>query len=72
MAQHEWVPTQVGHGVKQCKWCKMTLMEATVLGFECAGPRNAAHREVWKKEREISRLEEARRKASLSRKEQVR
>ena len=35
MRQHEWMPTRVGHGDKQCRWCLMTLAEATVLGFGC-------------------------------------
>lgn len=34
-SQHEWEPSQLGHGVKICKHCRMTLMEASVLGVNC-------------------------------------
>ena len=36
MAEHEWVPSTLGHGEMQCKHCLMTNREAWVLGTECS------------------------------------
>lgn len=33
--KHEWVPSTLGHGIKMCKYCSMTLLEAQVLGDVC-------------------------------------
>lgn len=33
--KHEWVPSRLGHGETQCKWCLMTNREAWVLGEFC-------------------------------------
>jgi len=42
--KHEWGPSTLNHGEAQCRRCKMTNREATVLGDECpawAEPRPA-------------------------------
>lgn len=32
-AQHEWIPSRLGHGEVMCKYCFITNREAAVLGI---------------------------------------
>lgn len=37
MANHEWVPSTLGHGETMCRFCKITNREAAAIGeYECS------------------------------------
>jgi hypothetical protein len=40
MAQHDWIPSTLGHGETMCRNCSITNREAAVLGTlnECDAP----------------------------------
>lgn len=46
-AQHDWVPSMLGHGETMCRNCLVTNREAAVLGMnECPDPQGQRRREM--------------------------